>query len=99
MQILPTFRKEKTMSELHSDKPRNPNREIFSTIIIEANKDRIIGAGSEANMHSQASLKAQRGLDVAIAGYTLNFDGQLPNQVETSIELIQQSISFCLSNP
>lgn len=46
------------MSELHSDKPRNPNAGLFSTIINDANNDTNRVTDSDANTHALASLKA-----------------------------------------
>ncbi len=46
------------MSDLHSDKPRNPNAGLFSTIINDANNDTNRVTDSDANTHALASLKA-----------------------------------------
>ncbi|MDP3506664.1 MAG: hypothetical protein Q8T09_01615 [Candidatus Melainabacteria bacterium] len=46
------------MSELHSDKPRNPNTSLVSTIVNDANNGRIIVTDSDANSHALASRKA-----------------------------------------
>lgn len=46
------------MSELHSVKLGNPNTRLLSTIVNDANKDRISATDSDANIHVQASLKA-----------------------------------------